>query len=347
MGSFSQKSRTIFSLCCSWCFTWIFTGFGVAQVQALESAELVVYSARKEHLIKPLFDQYTKESGVKIRYITDKAGPLLTRLKSEGASTPADMLLTVDVGNLWHAANQGVLREVQSSALTANVPASLRDPENRWFGLTVRARTLVYSTERLKPEQLTSYEDLADKKWKGRLCLRTSKKVYNQSLVASLLANMGKEQTEQVIGGWVDNLATSPFSNDTKAMEAIVSGLCDVTIVNTYYFGRLQEQDANLPLALFWANQQDRGVHINISGGGVTRHAKHPEQAQKLLEWLSGEKAQALLASLNQEYPVNKKVSASEEVLAWGEFKADPISLATVAENQVAAVKLIDRMGYR
>ena len=347
MSSFSQKSRTFFSLCCSWCFALVFSGFGAEQVQALEPTELVVYSARKEHLIKPLFDQYTKESGVKIRYITDKAGPLLTRLMSEGASTQADMLLTVDVGNLWHAANQGVLREIESNTLETNVPANLRDPESRWFGLTVRARTLVYSTERVKPEQLLSYEDLADKKWKDRLCLRTSKKVYNQSLVASLLANLGKEQAEQVVSGWVANLATSPFSNDTKAMQAVVSGLCDVTIVNTYYFGRLQKQDGNLPLALFWPNQQDHGVHINISGGGVTRYAKRPEQAQKLLEWLSGEKAQGLLASLNQEYPVNNKVSASKEVLAWGEFKADPISLATVAENQVEADKLIERMGYR
>ena len=347
MSGFTQKWLKVFSLSCCWSFVLALTGLAGEQLQAAENAELVVYSARKEYLIKPLFDQYTEETGVKIRYITDKAGPLLTRLKSEGASTQADMLLTVDVGNLWHAANQGVLREINSSTLSENVPANLRDPENRWFGLTVRARTLVYSTERVKPADLLSYEDLADKKWKDRLCLRTSKKVYNQSLVASLLANLGKTQTEQVISGWVANLATSPFSNDTKAMQAVISGLCDVTIVNTYYFGRLQKQDANLPLALFWPNQRDHGVHINISGGGVTRHAKHPEQAQKLLEWLSDEKAQGLLASLNQEYPVNKKVPASAEVLAWGEFKADPVALATVAENQVEAVKLIDRMGYR
>lgn len=319
--------------------------FGQLAVAA-KAPELVVYSARKEHLIKPLFDQYTEKTGVKIRYITDEAGPLLARLKSEGRTTPADILLTVDVGNLWHAANEDVLRSIDSPVLNSNVPANLKDPQNRWFGLTIRARTLVYSTARVKPQDLSTYEDLADKKWQDRLCLRTSKKVYNQSLVASLVANLGEKQAEKVVRGWVANLAVSPFSNDTKAMEAVVAGQCDVTIVNTYYFGRLQTEQADLPLTLFWPNQDDRGVHINISGGGVTRYARQPEQAQKLLEWLSGEDAQGLLASLNQEYPVNKKVSPSAEVLAWGMPKVDPIALVDVAKRQVEAVKLIDRAGY-
>jgi len=309
--------------------------------------EVVVYSARKEHLIKPLFDRYTDETGVSIRYITDKAGPLLQRLQAEGKRTPADMLITVDAGNLWHAAENDVLAEINSPVLDANVPANLRDPKGRWFGLSERARTIVYSTERVTPDQLSSYEDLADPKWKGRLCLRTSKKVYNQSLVATLIARHGEEKAEQIVRGWVANLAAVPFSNDTKAMEAVAAGQCDVTIVNTYYFGRLQQGQPDIKLALFWANQDSSGTHINVSGAGVTRHAKHPEAAQKLLEWLSSETAQAEFAGRNMEYPVNPEVAPDPRVSGWGSFKADELNVNEAGRLQAAAIRLMDRAGYR
>jgi iron(III) transport system substrate-binding protein len=309
--------------------------------------EVVVYSARKEHLIKPLFDRYQSETGIEIRYITDKAGPLLQRLKAEGKRTPADMLITVDAGNLWHAAENGVLAEIDSPVLDANVPENLRDPKGRWFGLSERARTIVYSTERVKPEELSSYEDLADPKWKGRLCLRTSKKVYNQSLVATLIARHGEEKTEEVVRGWVANLAAPPFSNDTKAMEAVQAAQCDLTVVNTYYFGRLQKKDPTIPLAIFWPNQDSSGVHINISGAGVTRHAKHPEAAQALLEWLSSETAQGEFAGSNMEFPVNPRVAADPMVAAWGSFKADTLNVNEAGRLQAAAIRLMDRAGYR
>jgi iron(III) transport system substrate-binding protein len=309
--------------------------------------EVVVYSARKEHLIKPLFDRYTDETGVSIRYITDKAGPLLQRLQAEGKRTPADMLITVDAGNLWHAAENDVLAEINSPVLDANVPANLRDPKGRWFGLSERARTIVYSTERVTPDQLSSYEDLADPQWKGRLCLRTSKKVYNQSLVATLIARHGEEKAEQIVRGWVANLAAVPFSNDTKAMEAVAAGQCDVTIVNTYYFGRLQQKQPDIKLALFWANQDSSGTHINVSGAGVTRHAKHPEAAQKLLEWLSSETAQSEFAGRNMEYPVNPRVAPDPTVSAWGSFKADELNVSEAGRLQAAGIRLMDRAGYR
>ena len=309
--------------------------------------EVVVYSARNEHLIKPLFDRYTQETGVQIRYITDKEGPLLQRLAAEGARTPADMLITVDAGNLWHAAQSGVLAEISSPVLEANVPVNLRDPKGRWFGLSERARTIVYSTERVQPGELSSYEDLADPKWQGRLCLRTSKKVYNQSLVASLIARHGEEGAEQIVRGWVANLAAEPFSNDTKAMEAVAAGQCDVTIVNTYYFGRLEKERPDIPLALFWPNQDSSGVHINVSGAGVTAHAKHPEAAQQLLEWLSSETAQGDFAGLNMEYPVNKTVAPDPIVSAWGTFKADDLNVNEAGRLQADAIRLMDRAGYR
>jgi iron(III) transport system substrate-binding protein len=309
--------------------------------------EVVVYSARKEHLIKPLFDAYREKTGTEIRYITDDAGALLARLAAEGANTPADMLVTVDAGNLWQAALQGVLAPLSSDTLEANIPARLRDPEDRWFGLSVRARTIVYSTERVQPGELDTYEGLADPKWKGRLCLRTSKKVYNQSLVATMIDRLGEAETERVVRGWVDNLATAPFSNDTKAMEAVAAGQCDVTIVNTYYFGNLKQQNPDIPLALFWPNQDGSGVHVNVSGAGVTRHAKHPEQARALIEWLSGPEAQGIFASLNMEYPANPAIAPDPIVAAWGDFKADPVNVSVAGELQAQAVMLMDRAGYR
>jgi iron(III) transport system substrate-binding protein len=308
---------------------------------------ITVYSARKEHLIKPLFDAYTDKTGVKIRYITDKAAPLLARLKAEGANTPADMLITVDAGNLWQAAEEGVLSPVVSNSLQDNVPANLRDPDNRWFGLSIRARTIVYNTARVQPSELSSYEDLAAPKWKGRLCLRTSKKVYNQSLVAMMIARHGEAKTSEILEGWVANLATTPFSNDTKTMQAIAAGQCDVGIVNTYYFGRLQKKDPEIKLALFWPNQDEAGVHINISGAGITQHAKHRDAAIQLLEWLSSKEAQQQFAALNMEYPVNPKVKPDDLVASWGEFKGDELNVALAGQLQTQAIKLMDRAGYR
>lgn len=313
--------------------------------------EVVVYSARNEQLIKPLFDAYTRDTGVQVKFITDKEGPLMARLKAEGRNTPADMLLTVDAGNLWQASEEGLLRPIQSKVLEANVPAHLRDSGNEWFGLSVRARTLVYNTAKVKPTELSTYEDLANPKWKGRLCLRTSKKVYNQSLVAMMIHEYGEEKTEDIVRGWVGNLATSPFPDDTKALEAVAAGQCDVTLVNTYYFGRLMEKKPNLPLAIFWPNQNLKnkaaGVHVNISGAGVTRYAGNPTGAQKLIEWLSSDKAQNLFADVNMEYPVNPKVAPDKTVAAWGSFRQSLINVKEAGSLQTKAVRLMDRAGYK
>lgn len=309
--------------------------------------EVVVYSARKEHLIKPLFDLYTEKTGVKIKYITGKEGVLLERLKAESNNTPADMLITVDAGNLWHAAQEGVLQPVDSEVLNTAIPSNLRDPGGNWFGLSVRARTIVYNTEKVKPSQLSSYEDLSDEKWKNRLVLRTSKKVYNQSLVASLIAEHGEEQTSQIVQGWVNNLAAAPFSNDTKALEAVAAGIGQVTIVNTYYFGRLMNKKPELPLAIFWPNQETGGVHMNVSGAGITKHADNRDGAVKLLEWLAGEEAQAQFAALNMEFPVNKAVAPDAVVAAWGTFKGSPLNVTLYGKYQTDAIKLMDKDGYK
>ena len=316
-------------------------------VTALAADEIVVYSARNEQLIRPLFDAYTAETGTRIKFITDKEGPLLERLKAEGVNTPADILITVDAGNLWFAAKEGVLAKVNSNVLKSNIPAHLRDPESRWFGLSVRARTIVYSTARAKAGDLSTYEALGNPKWKGRLCLRTSKKVYNQSLVAMMIARLGESKTESIVKSWVANLATDVFPDDTKLMEAIIAGQCDVGIVNTYYYGRLMKKQPQAALALFWPNQADRGVHVNVSGAGVTTHAKHREAAVKFLEWLSSEKAQNLFADENLEYPANPKVKAHPRVAEWGTFKHDTINVSQAGSLQPQAVMLMDRAGYK
>lgn len=323
-----------------------------AQVKtAAETKPLVVYSSRAEHLIQPVFDLYTRQTGTEIEFITDKAGVLIERLKQEGSNTPADVFITVDAGNLGYAATEGLLRPLNSAIIEEKVPAHLRDEENRWMGLSLRARTIVYSTERVKPEELSTYEALGDAAWEGRLCLRTSKKVYNQSLVAMLIAEHGEEKTQEIVESWVNNLAIAPTSNDTKVMEAIAAGQCDVGIVNTYYFGRLKKKNPDLSLALFWPNQREDentngGVHVNISGAGVLAESKHPEAAQALVEWMASDDAQAIFGGVNQEYPVNPAIAIDPEVKSWGEFKASAQPLTRAYELQPAAVKLMDRAGY-
>lgn len=321
--------------------------FSFVSISGAFARELVVYSARKEHLIKPIFDLYTKKTGVKIKYLTGKAGVLLERLKAEGPNTPADLLITVDAGNLWHAAEEGLLSPVTTDTLLTNIPSHLRDSQNHWFGLSVRARTIIYNTKKVDVSELSTYEALANPRWRDRLILRTSKKVYNQSLVASLIVDHGEAKTEKIVRGWVANLAAPPFSNDTKVMEAVAAGLGEVGIVNTYYYGRLMKKIPTLPLTLFWPNQNGTGVHVNVSGAGVTTHAKHREDAVRLLEWLSTEEPQGLFAGANMEYPANPTVKVDSVVAGWGEFKPNHINVAEYGKYQAAAIRLMDRAGYR
>ncbi|WP_371919780.1 extracellular solute-binding protein [Pseudomonas sp. MYb185] len=311
-----------------------------------QAKELVVYSSRQDHLIKPVFDMYTEKTGVQINFITDNEAPLMARLRAEGANTPADMFMTVDAGNLWQAEEQDLFREVKSETIEQNIPAHLRSSNGKWTGLSLRARTIAYSTERVNPEELSTYEALADDSWKGRVCLRTAKKVYNQSLVATMLESVGEEKTTEVIKGWLANLATPVFSDDTALLKAIDAGQCDVGIVNSYYFGRLHKAEPNIKVKLFWPNQEDRGVHVNISGAGVTKHAKQPEEATKLLEWMTTEEAQRVFADVNMEFPANSSVAPSDEVATWGDFKADSVNIEVAGRRQPEAIMLMDRLGW-
>jgi iron(III) transport system substrate-binding protein len=313
---------------------------------AAADVEIVVYSARIESLIKPMFDAFTARTGIRVKAFSASEGELFERLKAEGARTPADVLMTVDAGNLWLAQQAGLLQGFTSPAVEKSIPANLRARDNSWVGLAVRARTIAYSTERVRPADLSSYEALGDPRWKGRLCLRTSQKVYNQSMVASMIRTMGEKRAEEVVRGWMAN-EPRIFSSDSKLLEAIAAGQCDVGLVNTYYLAQIKAKEPTFPVALFWPNQQDRGVHVNISGAGVTRHARHRAEAIRLIEFLASPAAQNLYADVNYEYPANPAVKPNAMLAAWGSFKADSTDVAAAGEFQAAAVRLMDRAGWK
>ncbi len=308
--------------------------------------EVVVYSSRIDELIKPVFDAYTAKTGVKVKFITDKEAPLMQRIKAEGQNATADLLLTVDAGNLWQAEQMGILQPIQSTVIDGNIPPQYRAASHQWTGLSLRARTIAYASERVKPQELSTYEALADKQWEGRLCLRTAKKVYNQSLTATLIETHGAEKTEQILKGWVNNLSTDVFSDDIAVLQAIDAGQCDVGIVNSYYYGRLHKQQPDLCVKLFWPNQSDRGVHVNLSGIGLNKYAPHPQAAIALVEWMTGPQAQEIFAGVNQEFPANPTVAPSAEVASWGKFKADTLPVEVAGKRQAEAIRLMDRAGW-
>jgi len=316
------------------------------QAVSATAEEVVVYSARIEALIKPMFDAFTQKTGVKVKYFTASEKELFERLKAEGSRTPADLLMTVDAGNLWIAEQAELLRGLNSTVIEKNIPAHLRAKGNSWVGLSVRARPIMYSTERVKPSEPSTYEALSDPKWRGRLCFRTSRQVYTQSLVATMIKTLGEKRTEEIARGWMAN-QPRVIDSDTRVLEAIAAGQCDVGLTNTYYLARLKAKNPAFPVAVFWPNQADRGVHVNISGAGVTRYAKNRQSAIHLIEFLSSSEAQNLFADVNYEYPANPSVKPHPLIAAWGTFKADQVDVAAAGELQVAAVKLLDRVGYR
>jgi len=308
---------------------------------------LVVYSARKYQLVEQLFQEYGRERGIEVKSVTDDGAPLIQRLIAEGTASPADVFITVDAGDLWRATQAGLLQPVRSPMLEAAIPAHLRDPDGHWFGLAVRARTIAYSTARVKPAELSTYAALGDPRWKGRLCLRSGKAVYNQSMVAMFINDIGEQATERMVGSWIANLAAEPFSNDTLMLKAIAAGQCDVGITNSYYLGKLQHEQPDLPVQLFWADQAGKGTHVNISGGGVAKHAGNREEAVRFLEWLASPATQQRFAAVNFEYPANADVDPLPEVKTWGPFKPNEVNVGLIGKAQPAAVMLIDRAGWR
>lgn len=310
-----------------------------------EGAELLIYSSR-HYGQEAAFEAFTKKTGIALRTFNASDAEIFERLRVEGARTPADVLITVDAGNLWNAARAGLLAPVDSADLAAHIPKHLRDPQSRWFGLTVRARTIMYNSRKVKAEELSTYAALGHPKWTGRLCLRSSTHIYNQSLLAGMIRRYGEPRTEEIVRGWVANQPIL-INGDTKILEALAAEQCDVALANTYYLARILARDPSFPVRPFWADQQGAGVHVNISGAGVTAQAKHRAEAIRLLEFLSGAEAQAQFAEVSLEYPANPQVTPHPLLAKWGAFKMDDINIAAAGELQAAATRLADRVGYR
>ena len=311
------------------------------------SEELTIYTSRQPQLLEPIIETFYQETGIKVNLLSGNAQELMERIAIEGDESKADIFMTVDAGVLWQAAERDIFAEIDSDILKNNIPEYLRDSNNLWFGLSKRARTIVYSSDQFSDSDFSTYEDLADPKWQGKLCLRTSKKVYNRSLIASMIDAYGFDQAKKIVSGWVSNLATEVFSNDTNALKAVSSGQCGVTIVNTYYLARLLDDPKYNNLNLFWANQNDRGVHVNISGAGIVKTTKNKTNAIKLLEYLSSEDAQDFYASANKEYPVLNGALVHDAIRDWGEFSEDGINVSKLGSLQKEAVFLAQEVGYK
>ncbi|HEX6220117.1 MAG TPA: extracellular solute-binding protein, partial [Acidimicrobiia bacterium] len=316
---------------------------GCGVIDAIDGDQAVrVYSGRHYDL-EEAFQEYTAETGVDVDFLFGGDAELRERLRTEGEDTLADVFMTVDAANLQLAADEDLLQPMDSDVV-ADLPDNIVHPEQLWVGLSKRVRTIMYHPDKVDPSELSTYEDLADSKWQGRLCMRNSTNVYTQSLVASLIRHHGYDGAKEIVDGWVAN-DTEILSNDTLILETIAAGGCDVGITNHYYLARLLEDDPDFPVLPFWANQDGRGVHVNISGAGVTVDADNPDLATDLIEWLATDGQEAFVYG-NHEYPVNPNVSPPPLVRDWGEFIEDPLNAAEFASLNADAIRLMNEAGY-
>ncbi|MGH7475596.1 MAG: Fe(3+) ABC transporter substrate-binding protein [Longimicrobiales bacterium] len=320
---------------------------------SVDAGVVNIYSHRHYEEDQALFDRFAEQTGITVNVVTGSADELITRLENEGASTPADVLITVDAGRLHRAKSRGLLQPVESETLERQVPSHLRDAEGYWYGMTQRARVIVYAKDRVSPDSLSTYEALAGPEWRGRLLVRSSDNVYNQSLLASLIAASDTSRAEAWARGVVANMARAPSGGDTDQAKAVAAGIGDVALVNTYYVARMvtsddaEERRAGEQLAVFFPNQAVRGTHVNVSGAGVTAHARHRQNALRLLEYLTAPDAQRALAETVFEFPVNPAVEPAALLRQWGEFRADTLTLSRLGELNAAAVRIFDRAGWR
>ena len=317
------------------------------------SDEVNIYSARQEALIKPLLDKFSEQTAVKVNLVTGKGDALLTRLINEGENSPADILLTVDAGRLYRAQLANVLKPIDSTSISSLVPDNLKSSDDMWVSLSIRARVIIYSKDRVNSEDLDSYESLADAQWSGRICIRSSSNIYNQSMVAGMIAQNGLEKTEQWLHGFTANFARKPAGGDRDQIKAVAAGECDVAIANSYYLGHMlnssdeSQRSAAEKVSLFWPNQKDRGTHINISGAGITTSSKNTLNAEKLIAFLASDESQRWYAEKNNEFPIRENVEVSSILQSWGPFRADKINVTQLGEYNSEAIKAMDRAGWK
>ncbi len=323
---------------------------GLAALVALTGSsdeDLVVYTARLHYGEEEVFRRFADDHGYDLKLFGGTGSALVERLKAEGEDTEADLLVTVDGANLQQALAEDLLQPVVSAAVESSIPENLRDPEGRWTGLTTRARTVMRSIERTPEEEApATYAELGDSRYRGRLCLRTSDSVYNSSFVADQIAKDGRAATEEMLRAWIENEPTI-LGSDVDVLEAIEAGRCDVGLTNHYYLGRILEEDPDFPVAPVWVNQRDRGVHLNMSGVGITRHSDNVPVARELVEFLVSAEAQELFTATNSEFPANRPVRPAEHIADWSGFRVDPIDVTSDAELQASAVELMNEVGWR
>ncbi len=314
-----------------------------------QSGEVNVYTYRETKLIQPLFDAFTKDSGVKVNVISASNG-LEQRIKTEGANSPADVLLTVDIGRLEEAARSGITQPIKSDVLEKAIPPQYRDPEGHWYGIALRARVFYVSKERVQQTAIT-YEELADPKWKGKICIRSGQHIYNNALFAAMLAKAGEAKTEEWLRGIKANLAQKPSGGDRETARDVAAGKCDIGIGNTYYWALMNDKEADKKA---WADAtkvilptfKDGGTHVNLSGVVLARYAPNKDNAMKLIEWLVSEKAQQMHADVNYEYPIRAGIPINPTIAGYGTLKADPLPISKIADNRKAAANIVDKVGF-
>lgn len=317
------------------------------------SGEVNVYTHRHYAADQELFAKFEESTGIKVNVINANADELIQKMNIEGEQSPADVLITVDAGRLTRAKDQGLLQAVNSEVLDKTIASHLKDPDNHWFGLTKRARIIVYAPERVDSTDLSTYEDLATEKWNDRILVRSSENIYNQSLFASIIVNNGEEAAREWAKGMVENMARTPKGNDRDQVKAVVAGEGDLAIVNTYYIGNLlnsednEEVKAGEAVKVFFPNQEGRGTHINVSGAGVARYAPNRDNAIKFIEFLVSKEAQEVFANSNYEYPVNEEVPPAQLLQSWGDFKEDDLNLSKLGEFNKKAVLIFDETGWK
>ena len=333
-------------------YTYVLMIFLIFQ-QPVNAAEVNIYSARKEALIKPLLENFSKKTGIEVNLITGKADTFIKRLEIEGKNTPADILLTVDAARLVRAKEKGLLQKVNSAVLNEVIPNSLRDIDNLWFGLSLRSRVIIYAPERVEMKDLSDYIDLSNTKWRNRICVRSSSNIYNQSLVSSMIAHYGIDKTEAWAKGLVENFARNPKGGDRDQIKAVAAGVCDIALVNNYYLagmldsGQEDEISAAMKVKLFWPGQEGYGAHVNISGAGIIKYAKNQKEAIELLEYLVTDDVQEWYSNVNYEYSINPKIKSTGVLKKWGEFVSDDIDLSLLGKYNREAVLLMDRVGWK
>ncbi len=322
---------------------------------ALAQQDVVnIYSSRHYQTDEAMYESFTKRTGIKVNRIEANEDALIERIRNEGARSPADVLVTVDAGRLWRAEQLGLFQPVKSAVLEARIPASLREPDGRWFGFSLRTRLIAYNKAKVREGEIQSYEELADPKWKGRVCMRSSTNIYNLSLMGALIHHLGEPQAEAWAKGVRANLAQEPKGGDTDQLKNVAAGLCDVTVSNQYYYARLarsgkpDEKQVAESIGVVLPNQKTWGAHVNISGAGVMKNAPHREAAVKFLEFLASDEAQRYFADGNNEWPVVASVKVDNPVLGrLGDFKRDSLNVAVLGRNQPSSQKIYDRVAWK